>query len=457
MLETLTKNITDALSRIRGKKRLNEKQLDETVALINDALIRSDVAQDVAEAFTKAVAKRAHGKEVLEGVNADEQFIAIVHEELVRIIGEGNASLALLPDEKLSVVLLCGLQGSGKTTSAAKIGNYFKKTRRVMLVGLDVYRPAAMEQLETLAAQAGIRCHVEKKEDKPHKILKKALFIAKKESINLMIVDTAGRLEIDEAMMAELKRVANSVDPVEKLLVMDATAGQSVYGVAKQFADAVGITGVVLTKYDSDAKGGAALSLRYATGTPVKFVGTGEHMDDIDEFDAERVASRMLGMGDVVKLVKKAQESIDQEKADEMLKNIIENNFSYNDFLTQIESTMKMGGIQKMMSMLPGTQGIADSIGDSEEKKMAHFKAMIQSMNKKERLALFPLTNARIVRIAKGSGTTVYDVNQLIKQFNNLRNLMGSNKKMARMMGGLEKMGIDLNAMNIDALQKTGR
>lgn len=457
MLEGLTKSITGALAALGGKKRLTEKQLTDAVALIKDALIASDVNAEVAEKFTAAVLKRAVGTDVLEGVDPGQQFIAIVHEELVAMIGgaDERPGLTLLPDEKLSIVLLFGLQGSGKTTTAAKLASHYKKSKRVMLVGLDIHRPAAMEQLATLAEQAGVRCHTEKQEDKAHKILKKALFVAKKETINLLIVDTAGRLELDDAMMQELKRVANTVESTEKLLVVDSTAGQSVFNTAKAFRDAVGITGVIMTKYDSDAKGGSALSLKYATGTRVKFIGTGEHLEDFDEFDAERVASRMLGMGDVVKLVKKAEAAIDQKKAEEMMKNIVENNFSFNDYLTQIDSTMSMGGLSKIMSMLPGAHDLPDDMMGEQEKQIRRFKAIIQSMTKKERLAMFPLNNSRIVRIAKGSGTSVYEVNRLLKQFNTMRNMMGSKKKMDRMMAGLERMGIDMNSMDPSAFEKT--
>lgn len=444
MFGELTNSISKVISGIRGKKRLSESQLKESVEKIEEALLKSDVNLEVAREFSKSVLERAVGQELIEGVAADEQFVAIVHDELVKMIGaEDEAKVNLLEKEKTSVVLLFGLQGSGKTTTAGKLAKYYKDERRVMLVGLDVHRPAAMDQLQVLADKVGVRCHIDKKEKKAHKILKKALFHAKKESMNLVIVDTAGRLEIDKTMMEELKRVNNMANPCERLLVVDSTIGQSVFDVAKSFKENVGISGVILTKFDSDSKGGAALSLRYATETFIKFVGTGEHIDDIDEFNAERVAGRMLGMGDIVKLVKKAQSAMDEKKAEEMMKRVIENNFDYNDFLTQIDTMNSMGGLDDIASMLPGGQGLANADLSKEEKKLSRYKAIIQSMTKKERLSLFPLNNSRKMRIAKGSGTSIFDVNQLLKQFNQMKNMMGSKKKMDKMMKQVEQMGID--------------
>lgn len=305
-----------------------------------------------------------------------------------------------------------------------------------------------MEQLAVLAKEVGVPCHIDTKEKKPYKILKRAMSIAKKEQYNMIIVDTAGRLEIDEEMMLELRRVVNSVDVTEKLLVVDSTAGQSVFDVAKSFQSNIGINGVILTKFDSGVRGGAALSLRYATGSSVKFIGTGEHLEDIDVFDAKRVAGQILGMGDIVKLVEKARAAISEKEAQEMLQKVIENNFDYNDFLKQIDATTKMGGISKMTSMIPGMANVDNELISREEQKFVKYKAIIQSMTKKERLALFPLNNSRKMRIANGSGQSIYDVNQLIKQFTMMKNMMGSTKKMNKLAKSLEGIGMSIEDLN---------
>ncbi|MCZ9998514.1 hypothetical protein OFR28_09950 [Brachyspira hyodysenteriae] len=306
----------------------------------------------------------------------------------------------------------------------------------------------AMEQLAVLAREVGVPYHIDTKEKKAYKILKKALSIAKKEQYNMILVDTAGRLEIDEEMMLELRRVVNSANVTEKLLVVDSTAGQSVYDVAKSFQNNIGINGVILTKFDSGVRGGAALSLKYATGSSVRFVGVGEHLDDIDVFDAKRVAGQILGMGDIVKLVEKARAAISEKEAQEMLQKVIENNFDYNDFLKQIEATAKMGGLSKMTSMIPGMANVDTELLSREEEKFKKYKAIIQSMTKKERLALFPLNNSRKMRISKGSGQSVYDVNQLIKQFTMMKNMMGSTKKMDKLAKSLEGMGMSIDDLN---------
>lgn len=448
MFDNITKSVTSALSKIRGKKVITDKEITDTLLVIKEALLSADVSIDAANKFIEDAKSKALGKELIEGVPADSQFIASVHDTLVAMIGEREGGLKLLPPEKQTVTLLFGLQGSGKTTTAAKLAKFYKNKRRVMLVGLDIYRPAAMEQLQTLAKQVGVFCYTDTKEKKAYKILKKAIVQAKKEHVDMMIVDTAGRLEIDDELMLELRRLLNTVQVTEKILVVDSTAGQSVYNVSKSFNDIIGIDGVILTKFDSGAKGGAALSLKYATGSEVRFVGTGEHIDDIDEFDAKRVAGQILGMGDIVKLVEKARSAISEKEAEEMLQRVIENNFDYADFLKQIDAASKMGGITKMIGMMPGASNIDSSLISSEELKFARYKSIIESMTRKERLALFPLNNSRKVRIAKGSGTNVYEVNQLIKQFSMMKNMMGSTKKMNKLTKSLENMGMSMDDLN---------
>ena len=448
MFENLTKSISGAFSKIRGKKVLSDKDIEESLLTIKEALLSADVSLEAANKFLEEAKSRALGKNKLEGVDPSNQFIADVNDTLISMIGEGESGLKLEPIEKTTITLLFGLQGSGKTTTSAKLAKYYKEKRRVLLVGLDVHRPAAMEQLSVLAKEINISCHIDTKEKKPYKILKKALAIAKKEQYNLILVDTAGRLEIDEEMMLELRRVVNTTNVTEKLLVVDSTAGQSVYDVAKSFQSNIGIDGVILTKFDSGVRGGAALSLKYATGSSVRFVGTGEHLEDIDVFDAKRVAGQILGMGDIVKLVEKAKAAISEKEAEEMLKKVIENNFDYNDFLKQIEATAKMGGISKMSSMIPGMGNIDSDLISREEAKFSKYKAIIQSMTKKERLALFPLNNSRKMRIAKGSGQSLFEVNQLIKQFSMMKNMMGSSKKMDKLTKSLENMGMSIDDLN---------
>ena len=448
MFDNLTKSISNVFSKLRDKKVLSEKDIEDTLIGIKEALLSADVSLEAADKFLEEAKKRAIGKERLENVDPANQFVADVHDTLVSMIGEGESGLKLEPVEKTTVTLLFGLQGSGKTTTSAKLAKYYKDKRRVFLVGLDVHRPAAMEQLAVLAKEVGVPCHIDTKEKKPYKILKRAMSIAKKEQYNMIIVDTAGRLEIDEEMMLELRRVVNSVDVTEKLLVVDSTAGQSVFDVAKSFQSNIGINGVILTKFDSGVRGGAALSLRYATGSSVKFIGTGEHLEDIDVFDAKRVAGQILGMGDIVKLVEKARAAISEKEAQEMLQKVIENNFDYNDFLKQIDATTKMGGISKMTSMIPGMANIDNELISREEQKFVKYKAIIQSMTKKERLALFPLNNSRKMRIANGSGQSIYDVNQLIKQFTMMKNMMGSTKKMNKLAKSLEGIGMSIEDLN---------
>ncbi len=448
MFDNLTKSISNVLSKIQGKKTLTEKDINDSLLTIKEALLSADVSLEAANKFLEEATQRAIGKEQLEGVDPANQFIADVHDTLVSMIGDGETGLKLEAVEKTTITLLFGLQGAGKTTTAAKLAKYYKEKRRVFLVGLDVHRPAAMEQLAVLAREVGVPYHIDTKEKKPYKILKKALSIAKKEHYNMILVDTAGRLEIDEDMMLELRRVVNSADVTEKILVVDSTAGQSVYDVAKSFQDNIGINGVILTKFDAGVRGGAALSLKYATGSSVRLIGTGEHLDDIDVFDAKRIAGQILGFGDIVKLVEKARAAISEKEAQEMLQKVIENNFDYNDFLKQIEATAKMGGITKMTSMIPGMANIDTELISKEEEKFSRYKAIIQSMTKKERLALFPLNNSRKVRIANGSGQSIYEVNQLIKQFNMMKNMMASTKKMDKIAKSLESMGMSMDDLN---------
>ena len=447
MFDALTTKLSDIFGRLGSRGVLKEKDIEEGLREIRLALLEADVSLSVVKEFMARVKEKALGEKVIKSIRPDQQLVKIVYDELIELLG-GNSTELNFKAVPPAVILMVGLQGSGKTTTAAKLAKYYKDKRRVMLVGLDVHRPAAMEQLAVLAREVGVPYHIDTKEKKAYKILKKALAIAKKEQYNMILVDTAGRLEIDEDMMLELRRVVNSADVTEKLLVVDSTAGQSVYDVAKSFQSNIGINGVILTKFDSGVRGGAALSLRYATGSSVKFVGVGEHIDDIDVFDPKRVAGQILGMGDIVKLVEKARAAISEKEAQEMLQKVIENNFDYNDFVKQIEATTKMGGLSKMTSMIPGMANVDTELLSREEEKFKKYKAIIQSMTKKERLALFPLNNSRKMRISKGSGQSVYDVNQLIKQFNMMKNMMGSTKKMDKLAKSLEGMGMSIDDLN---------
>jgi len=433
MFDKLTQKVTDALRFVAGKSTISEKNIEDAVDAIKMALLEADVNLRVVRRFVNSTIEEAKGEKVLRAVDPGQQFVKIVHDKLVTYLGGGDPDerkLKLRGPDVISTVLMLGLQGSGKTTSSAKLALRLKKEgRKPLLVACDLIRPAAMEQLAVLGKQIGVSVHREEGAADSAKVYRNALAWAKQNLIDTMIIDTTGRLQIDETMMEELSRLKEAVQPDEMLLVADSMTGQSAVDIAKTFDEKIGLTGVVLTKFDSDTRGGAALSLKTITGKPLKFTGTGEKPEDFEPFHPERIAGRILGMGDVVSLVEKAQEVIDQKEALELQKKMEKENFTLEDWLTQLRSVKKMGSLQSMLEMIPGMQGQI-SEDDIDKANLKRQEAIISSMTRKERANHLIIGPPRRSRIAKGSGTSVAEVARLLKQFEKMRVMM---KKMAKM------------------------
>jgi signal recognition particle subunit SRP54 len=433
MFDKLTQKVTDALRFVAGKSTISEKNIEDAVDAIKMALLEADVNLRVVRRFVNSTIEEAKGEKVLRAVDPGQQFIKIVHDKLVGYLGGGDPEelkLKLRGPDVISTVLMLGLQGSGKTTSSAKLALRLKKEgRKPLLVACDLIRPAAMEQLAVLGRQIGVPVHREEGAADSAVVYRNALAWAKQNLIDTLIIDTTGRLQIDETMMAELSRLKEAVQPDEMLLVADSMTGQSAVDIAKTFDEKIGLTGVVLTKFDSDTRGGAALSLKTITGKPLKFTGTGEKPEDFEPFHPERMAGRILGMGDVVSLVEKAQEVIDQKEALELQKKMEKENFTLEDWLTQLRSVKKMGSLQSMLEMIPGMQGQI-SEDDIDKANLKRQEAIISSMTRKERANHLIIGPPRRSRIAKGSGTSVAEVARLLKQFEKMRVMM---KKMAKM------------------------
>lgn len=436
MFENLTDRMANALRNLRGLGKISESNIADALAEVRTALLSADVHFRVAREFCDRVKAQCIGQEVLAGVAPGQQAVKIIHDELVRLLGENSTQFS--PKRPLKIMLV-GLHGSGKTTSAGKLARYLRShgNYRPALVACDVYRPAAIDQLEMLAkaAETPFFCDRESK-DVPaigEKFLKQAL----EASADLVIFDTAGRLQIDETLIEEIKKLRARVQPDEVLLVADAALGQEAVNVAKHFHEAVSLTGIILTKLDGDARGGAALSMKAVTGVPIKFMGTGEKPEDFVPFHPDRMAQRILGMGDVVSLVEKAQETIDQKEAERIAEKMKKADFDLNDFLAQLQQMKKMGPLGNVVKMLPGMNNV--QIGDKEEKKLKRTEAILQSMTKKERERPEILNGSRRARIAKGSGTKVSEVNALLKQFSKMRQMMRMLKggKMKSLMRGL--------------------
>jgi signal recognition particle subunit SRP54 len=432
MFEKLTGKITDALRFVTGKASISEKNIEDAVEAIKMALLEADVNLRVVRRFVNSTIEEAKGEKVLRSVDPGQQFVKIVHDKLVSFLGDedpASRALKLRGPDVISTILMLGLQGSGKTTSAAKLALRLKKEgRKPLLVACDLIRPAAMEQLAVLGGQVGIPVHKEDGAKDSVKVYHNALHWAKKNMIDTLIIDTTGRMQIDEPMMQELSNLKKAVNPDEMLLVADSMTGQAAADIAKTFDEKVGLTGVILSKFDSDTRGGAALSLKTVTGKPLKFTGTGEKPEDLEPFHPERIAGRILGMGDVVSLVEKAQEVIDQKEALELQKKMEKENFTLDDWLNQIRSLKKMGSLQKMLEMIPGMQGqISEDDIDKEELK--HQEAILSSMTLKERNNHLIIGPPRRSRIARGSGTSVAEVARLLKKFEKMRGMM---KKMAK-------------------------
>ena len=439
MFENLTDKFDRAFKVLKGQGQITEINVAESLKEVRRALLDADVNFKTAKTFTNSIKEKALGRDVLTSVSPGQLMIKICHEELIRLMGGNEVALDLKANP--SVVLMSGLQGSGKTTFTGKLGNYLKnkKNKKVLLVACDVYRPAAIDQLHVLGEQLDIEVYSNKEEKKPVEIAKAAIQKAKAEAFNVVIVDTAGRLAVDEVMMDEIELLKNSINPAETLFVVDSMTGQDAVNTAKTFNERINFDGVVLTKLDGDTRGGAALSIKEIVNKPIKFVGVGEKMDALDVFYPSRMADRILGMGDVVSLVEKAQEQFDEKEAKKLQRKILKNQFDFNDFLTQLEQIKKMGNVKDLMGMIPG-MGKAMKDTDIPEDAFKGIEAMIHSMTPKERSNPGLLNSSRRSRIAKGSGATVQDVNKLIKQFDEMRKMMKMMSNPRAMSGMMSQM-----------------
>lgn len=422
MLDNLGSRFQEIFKKVRGHGKLSESNIKDALKEVKMSLLEADVNYKVVKDFTAKIQEKAIGTDVLKGINPGQQFIKIVNDELVELLGGTNARLTK-GVRNPTVLMLAGLQGAGKTTFAAKLGNYLKKQgEKVLMVGADVYRPAAIKQLQVLGEQTGIEVYSEENHQDAVEICERGLAKAKELGSTYMIIDTAGRLHIDEKLMDELKEIKRLTRPQEILLVVDAMIGQDAVNLAESFNNVLNIDGVVLTKLDGDTRGGAALSIKAVVGKPIKFVGVGEKIDDIELFHPERLVSRILGMGDVVSLVEKAQSAIDEEDAKSLEEKIRTQKFDLDDFLKQLQNIKKLGSLGSILKMIPGMGQIGDLA--PAEKEMKKVEAIIQSMTKEERKKPEILKASRKQRIAKGSGTEVADINRLLKQFEQMKAMM---------------------------------
>lgn len=443
MLEKITGTFSGILRKISGKSTITEKNIEEAVDEIKMALLEADVNLRVVRRFVNSTIEEAKGEKVLKSVNPGQQFTKILYDKMVSMLGDSKQDLHLKGPDTQSVILMLGLQGAGKTTAAHKLAARLAKNgRKPLLAACDLVRPAAVEQLSVLGQKIGVPVYKENSKDAV-KNAKEAIDFAKKNGFDTIIIDTAGRLQIDEEMMAELVKIKKVTEPVEVLLVADSMTGQNAVDIAKSFDEQLGLTGVILTKFDSDTRGGAALSLKTITGKPILFIGTGEKTEDFEVFHPDRIASRILGMGDVVSLVEKAQETVDAEQALKLQKKMARNEFTLQDMLEQFQSVKKMGNMQSIIDMIPGMSGVDASAMDMGGMKKN--EAIIQSMTYKERMNHLIIGPSRRKRIAKGSGTSVADVNKLLKQFEKTKLMM---KKVSRNRGMQSKM---MNQFGLDS------
>ncbi len=432
--ESLSDKLQNVFKNLRGKGRLSEADVKASLKEVKMALLEADVSFKVVKQFIKAVEERAIGADVMNSLTPGQQVIKIVHEELIRLMGSETTELKL-NSSGITVLMMMGLQGAGKTTTAAKLAGKLKaKGKRPLLAACDVYRPAAIKQLQVNGEKQGVEVFTMGENQKPVNIARGAYEHARKNGFNVVILDTAGRLHIDEDMMKELQEIRENVPIDQTLLTVDAMTGQDAVNVATAFEEKIGIDGVILTKLDGDTRGGAALSIKAVTGKPILFVGMGEKLSDLEQFYPDRMASRILGMGDVLTLIEKAQENVDEEKAKAMTQKLKKAQFGFDDYLESMNQMKKMGGLSSVLAMLPGLgsqmKGIEDAI---DEKKMARTEAIILSMTPKERSNPEILNPSRKHRIAKGAGVDIAEVNRLVKQFEQMRKMM---KQMPGMMGG---------------------
>jgi|UniRef100_UPI004049ED3A signal recognition particle subunit SRP54 len=442
MFESLTDKLGSSLRNLRGVGRLSEENMADALKEVRTALLSADVHFKVAREFTDRVQAQCVGQEVLKSVTPGQQIIKIISDELVKLLGEGTTAIS---DHRPLRILMVGLHGSGKTTSTAKLGKLLKKRGyRPLVAACDIYRPAAIDQLEILAKQEDLGFYADRNTRDVSAIGMAAIDAAKAGEHDAILFDTAGRLQIDEDLIEEVKKLRAKIQPDEVFLVADGALGQEAVNVAKAFHDAVQLTGLILTKLDGDARGGAALSIKSITGVPIKFVGTGEKTEDFDTFYPDRLASRILGMGDVVSLVEKAQENIDQKEAERMAEKMRKAEFDLEDFLSQMQQVKKMGSMQSIMGMIPGMSGM--QMPDNAEQQMGRTEAIIHSMTKQERRKPQILNGSRRQRIANGAGVKIVEVNQLIKQFQQMQKMMkmmkgGGSKKMMRQMEAMRAKG----------------
>ena len=436
MFEGISEKLSSTLKRVKGYGKVSEDNVQDALREVRLSLLEADVNFKVVRDFVESVKNRAMGQEVAQSLTPGQQFVKIVYEELVRILGEKSSELSLKATPPVGIMLV-GLQGSGKTTTAAKLAKTLKEQykRKPYLVPADVYRPAAIDQLKVLAGQVGVDVYDTQPGRDPVDISKDAHSVARYEGYDVLIIDTAGRLHIDEELMDELRRIKTEVKPHEILLVADAMTGQDAVNVSTSFNDALDIDGIILTKMDGDARGGAALSVKAVTGKSIKFFGTGEKLDALEVFHPERIASRILGMGDVLTLIEKAQSAFEEKKAEEMAKKLLKNEFSLVDFREAMLAMRKLGSIESMSEMIPGMKDIAKNPKaiDMAEKEMRRTIAVIDSMTKKERKNHTILNGGRRKRIAKGSGTRVEDVNRVIKNYIQMRDMMKNMGKMGKL------------------------
>lgn len=442
--DSLSEKLQNVFKSLRSKGRLTEDDVKAALKEVKMALLEADVNFKVVKGFVKGVQDRAIGQDVMSGLNPGQMVIKIVNEELVKLMGSDTTEIELQPGSAITVIMMAGLQGAGKTTTTAKLAGKFKqKGKKPLLVACDIYRPAAIKQLQINGEKQGVEVFSMGDHNKPANIAKAAMEHAKKNGNNLVILDTAGRLHIDEDMMAELQEIKETVTVHQTILVVDAMTGQDAVNVASSFNEKIGIDGVIVTKLDGDTRGGAALSIKAVTGRPILYVGMGEKLSDLEQFYPDRMASRILGMGDVLTLIEKAGAEMDEEKAAKMTEKMKKAQFDYEDYLESMKQMKNMGGLSSIMSMMPGLSGMGggkmpDIDSEESEKKMASMEAMIYSMTLEERRNPDLLNPSRKHRIAKGAGVDIAEVNRMVKQFNESKKMM---KKLPGMMGGMGGMG----------------
>ncbi len=437
--ESLSDKLQNVFKNLRGKGRLSEADVKAALKEVKMALLEADVSFKVVKQFVNSVQERAVGQDVLNSLTPGQMVVKIVHEELVALMGSETTEIGLRPGSEVTVIMMAGLQGAGKTTTAAKIAGKLKaKGKKPLLAACDVYRPAAIQQLQINGDKQGVQVFSMGDSQSPVNIAKAAVEHARKNGFNVVILDTAGRLHVDEDMMQELEDIKAAVEVHQTILVVDAMTGQDAVNVAESFQNKIGIDGVILTKLDGDTRGGAALSIRAVTGRPILYVGMGEKLSDLEQFYPDRMASRILGMGDILSLIEKAEMEVDQEKARELSQKIRKAEFDYNDFLDQMRQIKKMGGMNSILNMMPGMPQMKGSL-DVDESAMDKVEAIILSMTKEERANPSIMNPSRKQRIARGAGVNISEVNRIVKQFEQMRKMM---KQLPGMMGGKRRGGM---------------